>query len=76
MNMKTIFEILDPLVRYCCDNNIPRPVCEMDMVRGGKIWACCRSGHVTGIGICDTYEDALLEAIKEFVANFSFPYEK
>lgn len=76
MNMKTTFEILDPLVRYCCDNNIPRPVCEMDMVRGGKNWACCRSGYVTGIGICDTYEDALSEAVQNFVANFPYPYKK
>ena len=75
MDIKITLEMLDPLVRYCCDNNIPRPVCEMDLVRG-KFWVRCCSGHFSGIGICDTYENALSEAVQNFVANFPFPYEK
>lgn len=76
MNIRTISEIVKPLSKYCCDNNIPQPVCEIDVVRGGKVWICCRSGHYSGIAIGDIYEDVLSEAIQNFVANFSYPYKK
>lgn len=76
MNRGKFLEILKPLSRYCQDNGIPQPVCEIDMVRGDKIWICCRSGHYAGIAIGDIYEDVLSDAIQNFVANFSFPYEK
>lgn len=76
MDIKITLEMLDPLVRYCRDNNIPRPVCEMDMVRGGKVWICCRSGRFSGTAIGDIYEDVLSEAIQNFVANFPYPYKK
>ncbi len=72
MNIRTVSEIVKPLSKYCRDNNIPQPVCEIDVVRGGKVWICCRSGHYSGIAIGDIYEDVLSEAIQNFVANFSY----
>lgn len=75
MDIKITLEMLDPLVRYCRDNNISRPVCEMDTVRGNKVWVCCRSGSYSGTAIGDTYENALSKAIEKFVANFPFPFK-
>ena len=76
MNRVNILEILKPLSRYCHDNEIPQPVCEIDMVRGDKIWICCRSGHYEGIAIGDTCEEVLLKAIESFVANFPYQYQE
>ena len=76
MNRVNILEILKPLSRYCHDNGIPQPVCEIDMVRGDKIWICCRSGHYAGIAIGDTCEETLLKAIEIFVANCPCPYQE
>ena len=75
MNIRTISEIVKPLSKYCYDNNISQPVCEIDVVRGGKVWICCRSGSFSGIAIGDIYEDVLSEAIEKFVANCQDPYK-
>ena len=76
MDIKTTLEIVKPLSQYCNDNEIHQPVYEVDVVRGDKVWVCCRSGCYSGTAIGDTYEDALSEAIEKFVANFPFPFKK
>ena len=76
MNIRTVSEIVKPLSKYCCDNNIPQPVYEVDIVRGNKIWICCRSGSCLGTAIGDIYEDVLSKAIEKFVAKFPYPYKK
>lgn len=76
MNRGKVLKILEPLSRYCQDNGIPQPVCEVDMVWNNKIWICCRSGHYEGIAVGDTCEKVLLEAIEKFVANCPCPYQE
>jgi len=74
MNIEKMLEMVKPLSKYCHDNKIPQPVYEVDIVRDNKVWVCCRSGNYSGIAMGDTYEDVLPKAIKNYVANFPYPY--
>ena len=75
MDIKITLEIVKPLSKYCSDNEIPKPVYEIDTVRDNKVWVRCHSGYYSGTAIGDTYEDALSKAIEKFVANFPFPFK-